>query len=164
MDESVSKKETIEDVGSNVAAAMHTAIRKCCDSRETSAAWSVIHLLRYAWGAYGRLVAELIIRGQDPATAAQNAVSQLQELSVGPAYEQVPWLSWLSEQNGETERWALFGVLRLIKEDDWPGVVAFLDANYVEEIRAKNAVIGAGTSPLNIEEYRAVEKRRSKKP
>jgi len=36
----------------NVAEAMHTALRKCCDSAPTSLLWNLIHLSKSAWSLY----------------------------------------------------------------------------------------------------------------
>jgi len=61
----MAESENIE--GNDACVMMHTALRKCCDSKITSAAYNVIHLLCemdfkpykfHPWRVYGALVAE----------------------------------------------------------------------------------------------------------
>lgn len=47
-----------EEVADKTGALLHTALRKCCDSKESSYLWNIIHLLDPTWTAFCKAVVE----------------------------------------------------------------------------------------------------------
>jgi hypothetical protein len=110
---------------------MHTALRKCCDSRITSAAYNLIHLIHIepskwnAWVMLGRLVVERMEGGKKPAEALQEAIERLEDAFYDQAMK--------SREAGESEpdqarsiMYALRCTLECFSPKDIEGMAEFL--------------------------------------
>ncbi len=80
------KTEATEKLtGADACVCMHTALRKCCDSKITSAAYNLIHMINFKpdkfdpWRFFGGLVAERVNHGEKPASAVQAAIDELSD-------------------------------------------------------------------------------------
>jgi hypothetical protein len=109
--------------GPDVCACMHTALRKCCDSPITSAAYNLIYLIDLPefdpWQFYGGLVAELLGAGEKPVEAAVGAARTLED----------KYMSFVREKGGNPRRQALLALsctFECFNEKDWEGFAAFL--------------------------------------
>jgi len=124
--------------GSDVCVAIHTAMRKLCDSKITSAAYNLIHLICQAnlkakyspWRLYGDLLAEHLNKNPevDIANIAMRAANSLDD----KYYERivVPRREKGKESYPDGVRnWlhALQCTLQCFNEGDWAATVAYLE-------------------------------------
>lgn len=107
----MSQKE-MEKAG-EVGNQLHTAMRKLMDSRPSSYAWNVVHLLDESWTAFCRAVAEV-------------------DADTGPELREVfESLVWWPDPNARTrESFYARQIFRLaledFDEDDWAGFAGYL--------------------------------------
>lgn len=122
--------------GSDVCVAIHTALRKVCGSKITSAAYNLIHLIvtpprlekLNPWTLLGKSVADRMADGTDPAQALRLAVGGL-----GDAYyEALDTMPSLSADRGNTvaQLHALTCTFQCFTDDDYECAAAYL---YEEE-------------------------------
>ena len=124
------KAMNIIDITSEVGMAMHTALRKACDSPPTLA-WNAIHLMEHAWAGYAKLVASaLLAEGRDtsPLEAAKTAMADMQGTREDVGME------WLGKENANHERWTLICIFKTFEDEDWDGMIAYLDEDFLREI------------------------------
>lgn len=114
------KQLTLGALADEVGAALHTALRKVCDSTPTSLAWNLIYLCDHAWSAYLRFVADRLVKGEKPFEAAKAAAVDLHDV-----YNRVDH-PWLAEPHGGNEQFALSCSLKLFSEVDWRCFVSYL--------------------------------------
>jgi hypothetical protein len=129
--------ETTKWDGSDVCVAVHTAMRKLCDSKITSAAYNLIHLICAAklkakhspWRLFGAVLAEHLNHDPkvDAANIAKRAANSLDDLY----YERIaePRRKEGKDAYPEgTRNWlhALQCTLQCFDEDDWAAAVAYL--------------------------------------
>lgn len=102
--------------------ALHTALRKCCDSPITSVAWNVIHMLGDSdWADYGRAVVERL-HGKTFATKRE-VVAELVKITEEHGPANAPGIyRWIMQPS----RAALKCTLDLFSADDWLGFASFL--------------------------------------
>lgn len=121
----------IDDIMSEVAMAMHTALRKACDSKPTALAWNTIYLMDHAWGGYARLVADALIGTKmPPIDAAKAALGWLGSLKL----RERPGTEWLEKENAEHERRTLAGILGTFRDGDWEGMLSYLDDDFLKDV------------------------------
>ena len=73
--------------GTDVCICLHTALRKYCDSKITSAAYNLIHLIcntklkpkHCPWHLFGDMVAEIMSAGQRPLMAVKHSIHHLDD-------------------------------------------------------------------------------------
>lgn len=94
-----------------IGSSLHTALRKCCDSSESSYLWNVIHLLDETWTAFCEAV--LI------ADAKTGAELEIVAQDVG---------SWRQEYRGRRESFyaAVIFQIALDDFDEWDGFASYL--------------------------------------
>ena len=107
---------------------MHAALRKVCDSTQTSALYNVIHLLPdwpapfHPWKLYGQLVAQMIEAGQERSNAVILAAQRLDDEWYGKTKQ--------GRQNEpEKVRLALSAMVclfKLFQAEDWACMAAYL--------------------------------------
>lgn len=110
----------------------HTALRKQCDSKITSAAYNLIHLIdvkpsRFdAWLFYGGLVAEKLRAGMAPVLAVRQAAETLDDMFfarvIRPAREKDERLP----DHAQTIMHALYCTFACFSAGDWEGMAAYL--------------------------------------
>lgn len=105
--------------------ALHTALRKACDSKPTSAMWNLIYVCDNGWLWY---LEQFFKRLQKAKThdgvidAAKRAASCTSMTASEAEYTKIP-----SEPEGiRHEVYSLICVLDLFDERDWEGFVAYL--------------------------------------
>jgi hypothetical protein len=109
---------------------MHTALRKCCDSKITSAAYNLIHLIKdtsewSAWRMLGELVAEYVDEGEKPTFALTRAIEHLG----GVFYERCAAAKQKDEDVPDGARTWLYALLRILEcfnEQDVEGMAYYL--------------------------------------
>ncbi len=133
------KREPLE--GNDACIAMHTALRKCCDSPITSAAYNLVHLVcgmdfgsdeQDPWRIYGRLVADSI-----------NGVYERKEKLLNPyipcklniekledAFHELQVRLRKNDarlpDNAREALYALTGVFKCFDTEDWQGMASYL--------------------------------------
>lgn len=103
-------------------AAMHTALRKVCDSKITSLAYNVVRLVDAGWSAYARLVAAELAAGSQPVAAAKTAAAKLDHLD-----ERQEGNEWLTKEKARSEQMALVCTFALFTPIDWECFAAYLE-------------------------------------
>lgn len=103
-----------------VGEALHTALRKCCDSKESSYLWNVIHLLDETWGLFCKAVADA------NATTGDELKAVAEKLEV--------WWPDGMEYRGEKpvrESFYARQIFRVALDefDEWDGFAAYLKLN-----------------------------------
>ena len=88
---------------------IHTALRKCCDSPATSAAWNVIYLTDEGWGHY-----------------LDVAFQNLKGATEDNAWQRLRSAAEAMDFMGNHGRSALYSIFRCFTEDDWKGFASFL--------------------------------------
>lgn len=113
--------------GSDVCVAIHSALRKVCDSKITSAAYNLIHLIETPphleklnpWTLLGKSVADHLADGTDPAQALRLAVVDLR----GAYYEAS---RHADRGNTEAQLHALTCTFLCFTDDDYACAAAYL--------------------------------------
>ncbi len=130
------KKSAPKWDGDSACLAMHTALRKACDSAPTTALWNMIHLCESPtgqltpWAFYGQRVAELLNAGEPPARAVRFAEhgrwtdAYLDEMLKMRRASPQPGTAL--ESNLRHWLYAISGVLRCFESHDWDGMGAYL--------------------------------------
>lgn len=92
---------------------LHTALRKCCDSRESAYLWNVIHLLDETWTAFCEACAAAEVKTGDELHAVAGAEE-----------------SWWP-RGDTTEPFYARQIFRVALEDfdEWEGMAAYLGAS-----------------------------------
>lgn len=119
--------------GADACIIMHTALRKCCDSKITSAAYHLIQLINIeppeqnAWRILGNMVAKMINMGLEPLVALRRAVRHLNDEFcrevVKPANQGGP----KEVENARATMHALQCTLECFDETDLQGMAGYLD-------------------------------------
>lgn len=143
----MSKTEEVEVQGNDACVMMHTALRKCCDSKITSAAYNVIHLLcemdfkphKFSpWRMYGTLVAERLkappsnpglpkgLKLTRGASICKRAVADLDDRFVAVLREAKEKREVIPD-NCRSALYALLCVLECFDDKDWIGMAAYLE-------------------------------------
>lgn len=123
--------------GDDVCVLMHTALRKACDSKPTTAAYLLIHMIENRtghvnpWPLLGKMLAEQIAEDHDP----ELVLVQI----IGDGRSNSPWeREWTRMEDlatgdhrlrsDEYRRWldATISVFALFSAEDWRGMVEFL--------------------------------------
>lgn len=128
----MAQREKLE--GPDVCVALHTALRKLCDSKPTSCAYNLVHLICNlqitpfkfdAWRAYGELVAYRINAGDKPMIAARKTAAELVDSFLE--------MCTVAKQDKECEpdncRTALYSltcILDCFDEKDWKSFIGYL--------------------------------------
>src|SRR3990172_8844305 len=121
----------LDDITSEVGMAMHTALRKACDSPPTTLAWNAIYLMEHAWAGYARLVADALVGSKKtPIEATRAALQWLDSLKL----RERPGVEWLEKENAGHERWTLAGILQTFDGDDWEDMLSYLDEDFLREV------------------------------
>lgn len=133
MAEEAKKREEIR--AEDVCVCMHTALRKCCDSKITSAAYSLIHLIcslglkpdRFnPWILLGQLVADKL-----NATPPTPPVAALRRIIASNALETAFYAATRENKKelpdgATTAMWALQSTLACFSDTDLDGIVTYL--------------------------------------
>ena len=127
--------------GDDVCVSLHTALRKCCDSKATTAAYNLIHLIQdkpghvNPWRVLGDLVAT-----QTPGSSPASVVLR-KTVTVQPGEFESLWVQAWSKREFETMKnerlsdtgrdllhWtkSLSAIFELFNENDWKGMAAYL--------------------------------------
>ena|SRR5271170_3745045 len=121
-------KEAIE--GNDACMLMHTALRKCCDSKITSSVYNMVHLVDVKpdkfnpWGFYGRLVADRLNKGEEPEGALKAAHTELEDKFLDFWCE--PSKEGDKPAHARTWLYALSCAMHCFSKRDWEGMAAFL--------------------------------------
>lgn len=130
-----SKKQKVEMSAEDACVCMHTALRKCCDSKITSAAYNLIHVLcnlniqpkRYdPWHILGKLVAEKVnsTPPAPPAAALRNVIRS--GALTDALYEEKRKDEKTFPIDATSAMWALQCTLQCFAEEDINGMAAYL--------------------------------------
>lgn len=116
---------------------MHTALRKCCDSKPTSVMYNAIHLICALeikprnldpWLVFGELVAEIVntsrtrIVGGDVKDAANKLDDAWWERNKKRKERDRP-----SPDNAQPSMYMMTSVFRMFDANDWDGMAAYLN-------------------------------------
>lgn len=124
-------KEKIE--GQDACVMMHTALRKCCDSKITTAAYNLIHIIDVepaslnAWRILGDLVAEDVNKGMRGRAALERAAEKLDRVFHDEYARARDGDGARPPENAKSTMWALLSTLRCFDENDLEGMAAYLD-------------------------------------
>ncbi len=115
-DPSTPTAEQIEDMGCN----LHTALRKCCDSPITSAAWNIVHVMpQEAWRSF---LAAMV----GSKTGADLKI-RFHAWYEGTAQDVESSLSKADRHNDRSIAVTFRCILRVFDDDDWDGMAGFLE-------------------------------------
>lgn len=117
--------------GNDACIAMHAALRKCCDSPQTSALYNIVHVIqvrpRYCpWRLFGSLVAAGLADRKGPIPpmdVVKDSVGKLEDA----------WLEIVRQDDralvpddARPALYAILSIMKLMTEDDWGGMASFL--------------------------------------
>jgi hypothetical protein len=126
--------------GGDACVCMHTALRKACDSKITSAVYNLVHLVdvepaKYdPWRFLGQLVADRLNEGEKPVEALKNAHAELEDKFLALVLPE----SWNKSHARERSRndeppaeartwmYALSCAMHCFSKNDWNGMAAYL--------------------------------------
>ena len=122
--------------GLDACLSMHTALRKVCDSPQTSALYNLIHLLDYPphfhpWKLYGELVAGYLQR-TDPITETFLPGGKTLTLKTAAGQLEGFWLERTKSAraqeppNVRCALYAMTSLFRLMDDKDWSAIAAYL--------------------------------------
>jgi hypothetical protein len=117
--------------GNYACMAMHTALRKRCDSKITSAAYNIIHLIdvkpvRFnAWKILGNLVAKRLNQGDKPLVALKSSHAEL-EAAFFTVIRQATDKTERIPAEARSSMYALSCTMACFEKKDWEGMSAYL--------------------------------------
>jgi len=123
------KPEAME--GNDACMLMHTALRKCCDSKITSSVYNLIHLIdlkpeKYdPWRMLGQLVADRLSKGEDPTLALKAAHAELEDKFLDLWCDDKQKGANLPD-DARTWLYALSCAMHCFGARDWEGMASFL--------------------------------------
>jgi hypothetical protein len=117
--------------GTDACQLMHTALRKACDSKITSAASNLIHIIHITpekwnpWRMLGALVAKELNAGKKPAAALEHAIAKLDDTYMDQVVadrdkEKIP-------DGACSTMYALKCTLECFSKDDVKGMASYLE-------------------------------------
>jgi hypothetical protein len=127
----VTAAQKTEMDGSYACEAMHTALRKCCDSKITSAVYNIIRLIDVApvrfdaWRMLGALVAKKVNQGHTPLDALRTSHAEL-EASFYAVVRQAHDKAERVPTEAHSSLYALSCAMACFKKEDWQGMAAYL--------------------------------------
>lgn len=106
----------------DLAAPLHTALRKCCDSKPTSALWNLIYVCDDGWGWYLEQFHKRLKKAETEEgviRAAKKAATCTDLSTAEGEYEVVP-------DGMRHEVYGLLCVMAMFDEHDWAGFISFI--------------------------------------
>lgn len=125
------KVMSFKDQYCEVGYVLHTALRKCCDSRPTSLAWNVVSLVGPAWTYYCQLVTKQLLAGEYPVQAASKAAIDL-DGAFAARHEE--GMEWLRQVDGPCQLQVLIFILEEFSDLDWECFVSYIDADFMKTL------------------------------
>jgi hypothetical protein len=117
----------------DVCSLMHTALRKCCDSKITSAAYNLVHTIDIKpemwdpWRLLGKIVARRMNEsGNKPVEALKIGIEHLDD-----QWQEIAAREWEAHReppdNARSTMSVLACILKCFDESDLEGMVSYLD-------------------------------------